>query len=92
MRKTLSKLGPWIATIGASVLFALAAGGGCSLVHAENRPLPPLAALVMGTHAAVSNQTLRGKPAILNVWSPSCVPCRLASPGWTSWPRSTRAA
>jgi thiol-disulfide isomerase/thioredoxin len=81
VRKTLSKLGPWVAIIGASVLFALSAGGGCSLVHAENRPLPALAAIVMGTHAPVSNRTLLGKPAILNVWSPSCVPCRLELPG-----------
>jgi thiol-disulfide isomerase/thioredoxin len=81
VRKALSKLGPWVATIGAAVLFALASGGGCSFVHAENRPLPPLSARVMGSEAHVSNQTLRGKPAILNVWSPSCVPCRLELPG-----------
>jgi thiol-disulfide isomerase/thioredoxin len=77
----LSAWGPWIATIAAAVIFGLSAGGGCALIHAENRPLPPLTASVMGSQELISNRTLLGKPAILNVWSPSCVPCRLELPG-----------
>jgi hypothetical protein len=64
-----NQLGPWVITIVVAVLF------GWSLTLSgfkpENRPLPQFQAHSLSGGADVSNATLAGKPAIINIWAPT---------------------
>jgi len=72
------RLAPWALTIALAGLY------GWSLTRsgfsAESRALPQFQARALGGDAVVSNATLAGKPAIINIWSPSCFPCRQEMP------------
>jgi thiol-disulfide isomerase/thioredoxin len=73
------QLAPWALTIVLALLY------GWSLMRsgfsAENQPLPQFQATAFGGTALISNASLAGKPAIINIWSPSCFPCRQELPG-----------
>jgi thiol-disulfide isomerase/thioredoxin len=73
------QVAPWALTIFLALLYAwsLTRSG----FSAESRPLPQFKARVFGGDAVVSNASLAGKPAIINIWSPSCFPCRQELPG-----------
>jgi len=75
-RKTL----PWALTLCGAALYAYFLVGGGAGYSTEARAMPPLDAARLDTGQVVSNQTLQGHPVILNVWAPSCAPCRHEMP------------
>jgi thiol-disulfide isomerase/thioredoxin len=66
--------------VGVVFYVAVSFSGGLGYSH-ENRSLPKLEATTLGNGSAVTDGTLRGKPAIINVWAPSCLPCMREMPG-----------
>jgi thiol-disulfide isomerase/thioredoxin len=71
----LKKLLPWVLTLGAAAFYAVVLAGGGFGYRREVRPMPALAASSLETGQSVSEASLNGLPAILNVWAPSCLPC-----------------
>ncbi|MHB1844184.1 MAG: hypothetical protein ACYCWW_05035 [Deltaproteobacteria bacterium] len=61
---------PWLGVVGVAILFGSSLGGGCATLQKEDRPLPALSALPVTSGERVTAQTLAGRPAIINVWSP----------------------
>jgi len=66
--------------VGVALYVAVSFGGGLGYSH-EHRALPSLAARTIGTDVAVTDASLLGKPAIINVWAPDCFPCVRELPG-----------
>jgi thiol-disulfide isomerase/thioredoxin len=77
LRRSLPYLG---VAIGVVFYVAVSFGGGLGYSR-ESRPMPKLEAKTLGSGAAVTDGSLRGKPAIINVWAPSCFPCTREMPG-----------
>jgi thiol-disulfide isomerase/thioredoxin len=77
LRKSLPYLG---VAVGVVFYVAVSFGGGLGYSR-EHRTLPKLDARTLGTGAAVTDRTLVGKPAIINVWAPDCFPCTRELPG-----------
>ena len=75
-RERLRRALPYLFTlVGGGVYAVLLARGGVGY-SSENRPMPRLTASRLDDGQAVSEATFRGQPLILNVWAPSCAPCR----------------
>jgi cytochrome c biogenesis protein CcmG, thiol:disulfide interchange protein DsbE len=71
LRKSLPYLG---VAVGVVFYVAVTFGGGLGY-SSEHRALPKLEARTLGSGAVVTDTSLRGKPAIINVWAPDCFPC-----------------
>jgi thiol-disulfide isomerase/thioredoxin len=76
LRRSLPYLG---VAVGVVFYVAVSFNGGLGYSR-ESRPLPALSAKTVGSGVEVTDETLRGKPAIINVWSPSCFPCTREMP------------
>lgn len=67
---------PWVLTFGAAGVYAFYLAGGGFGYSREHQAMPRLVATRLDNGQSVSDQSLRGSPVILNVWAPSCAPCR----------------
>jgi cytochrome c biogenesis protein CcmG, thiol:disulfide interchange protein DsbE len=76
----LKKSLPWALTLGAAALYAWGVANGGFGYRRETRPMPDLQAFGLDDGQGISGSSLRGQPAILNVWAPSCAPCRQELP------------
>ena len=77
LRRSLPYLG---VAVGVVFYVAVSFGGGLGYSR-ESRPLPRLEARTLANGTEVTDGSLRGKPAIINVWAPSCFPCTREMPG-----------
>ncbi len=71
----LKKLYPWALAVGAAAFYAVVLAGGGFGYRREAQAMPGLQASMLETGQPVSEASFKGRPAILNVWAPSCVPC-----------------
>jgi thiol-disulfide isomerase/thioredoxin len=71
----LKKSLPWILALGAAAFYAVVLAGGGFGYRRELRPMPRLEASRLEGGQPVSEASFKGRPAILNVWAPSCAPC-----------------
>ena len=62
-------------TLAAAAFYAVVLAGGGFGYRREQLPMPGLTASSLETGQPVTQATLAGLPAIVNVWAPSCLPC-----------------